>query len=87
MITTVQQCFKIQERRVAQGRRGYSKAVRRFILQHSKDDAEYKANLALLPVNWEAKAPTRIDKGITFLDESKGAVQDLSPASSLSPEE
>lgn len=53
MITSTAQAKRIQERRVAAGKRGYAKAVRRFLLQGSN----YQEAKAQLPVTWEVPNP------------------------------
>lgn len=59
MINSFQQCLEIQKRRVAAGKRGYSKAVRRFLRATAKiegnEDESYKVLIAQMPVNWEKK--------------------------------
>ena len=50
MIKTPQQATLIQTRRVAAGKRGYAKAVRRFMAH--KFEATYRAQMNHLPVVW-----------------------------------
>lgn len=53
MIKNLQHCIRVQEIRVAQRKRGYSKAVRRYLAKHFGHDRKlYNEWLATLPVTW-----------------------------------
>ena len=59
-IKTVQQCQAVQKRRIAAGKFGYSKAVRRRCMQdHDLGTQEgydaYRAELTALPAIWSDK--------------------------------
>lgn len=66
MITSIEQCKEIQQRRVAAKKRGYAKAVRNFVAKlsqtHNKDLPEneqdklfYRTTMNTLPVSWKKK--------------------------------
>lgn len=67
MIDTLEQAQAVQRRRVASGRRGRAKAVRRFILREyrrtkSQDIAPWSVKLdALLPADFHGCGPFRED--------------------------
>lgn len=51
MIKTQEQASKVQQRRADSGKRGYAKAVRRYLLRTSHADT-YRVYKARLPVYW-----------------------------------
>lgn len=50
MIKAMIQAVAVQKRRVDSGKRGYAKAVRRFIA--SANTGSYRETMNSLPVNW-----------------------------------
>ena len=56
MVKLIEQAKKIQNARVAAGKRGYAKAVRRFLLrEHAPRFDRYEHAKKSLPVAWPAK--------------------------------
>ena len=50
MIKSSKQAAAVQKRRIKAGKRGYSKAVRRYFLRI--DSFNYRANMSDMPVSW-----------------------------------
>lgn len=57
MIKSYDQCLETQKRRVKAGKRGYAKAVRRYLLKFVSDYLDYKSLKNGLPVTWKKKKP------------------------------
>lgn len=54
MVNDMDKAKRIQERRVAAGKRGYAKAVRRFLKRYEAEGrgGSYRQARDLLPVSW-----------------------------------
>lgn len=63
MVRTEVQATEIQKRRVAQNKRGYAKAVRRW-LRTIEDDDEFKSVRGRLPVTWDRPKKKKVKFGV-----------------------
>lgn len=59
MIKSIEQCIAVQQRRVDSKKRGYSKAVRTFVIKNLNDD-NYREIMDSLPVNWKKQEDKKI---------------------------
>lgn len=72
MITTAHQALLVQQRRVANGKRGYSKAVRTYLKENA--GPRYLDIKMSLPVNWHRPKKAKQETTATTIKRELGLI-------------